>query len=216
MRIEIVADVICPWCFVGKRRFERAMALRPNLSVARAWRPFQLNPETPVEGLPRDIYLQAKFGAARNAARVHAALETAGTGEGIDFAFDRIRRTPNTVRAHRMIRLAAAAGAADELVEALFCGYFLSGLDIGDIDVLAALAVGVGLDEDATRAYLTGDSGTDEVLAEDRRARRLGIRAVPCIIFESGYAIAGAQEPEMFLPLFDLAAATAERAAAEA
>jgi predicted DsbA family dithiol-disulfide isomerase len=205
LRIDIVADLVCPWCFIGQRRLQRAVAMRPTLAVARTWRPFQLNPDLPLEGLPRELYLRLKFGGGRSAARIDAALVTAGTREGIDFAFERIRRTPNTLNAHRLVRLAAAAGRADAVVEALFHGYFTDGLDIGDLDVLAAIAAACGLDQTMTRAELAGGSGTAEVLAEEYRARRIGIDAVPCFIIAGDYALAGAQDPEVFLPLFDLA-----------
>jgi predicted DsbA family dithiol-disulfide isomerase len=209
MRIDIVSDVICPWCFIGKRRLERAMAMRPELEVRRRWRPFQLNPDMPADGMPRERYLAAKFGAERNSARIYANVAAAGKGEGIDFAFDRIRRTPNTVRAHRLIRLAAEEGIEDSVVEALFGAYFLDGRDIGDVETLTEIAARCGLDEAATRTHLAGPAGASEVRAEDQRARRLGIDAVPCFIIDGGYAIAGAQAPEMFLPLFDVATAAA-------
>ena len=216
MHIEIVSDVICPWCYIGKRRLERALARRPSLVVTRSWRAFQLHPELPIEGVPHGLYLAAKFGGSHNARRACAVLSTAGRGEGIDFAFDRIGRAANTLRAHRLIRFAADEGAGDDVVEALFRAYFFEGLDIGAIDVLAAIAGRAGLHCAAVRNYLAGAAGTREVLAEDRRARDLGIHAVPCFVLERGYAISGAQEPEMLLSLFDLASGIGNAAAAEA
>jgi predicted DsbA family dithiol-disulfide isomerase len=206
MHIDIVADVACPWCFIGKRRLERALALRPDIAATRSWRAFQLNPDMPAEGISREFYLAAKFGSPRQATRSYTTIAAAGRGEGIEFAFERIRRTPNTLRAHRLIRLAATEGFSDAIVEVLFHAYFVEGLDIGDIETLAAIAARAGLDYDATRTYLVSEAGVPEVLAEEGRARRLGIHAVPCFVLERGYAIAGAQEPEMFLPLFDIAA----------
>jgi predicted DsbA family dithiol-disulfide isomerase len=208
VHIDIVADVTCPWCFIGKRRMERALAMRPDLMATRSWRAFQLNPEMPPEGMPRERYVAAKFGGPRGAAQSEARIVAAGRAEGIEFAFAKIRRTPNTLRAHRLVRLAALSGSADILVEAMFRGYFLDGVDLGEIEALAALAASCGLDAAETRGWLAGDALAEEVLAEDRRARRLGIHAVPCFVIESGYAISGAQEPEMFLPLFDLATAS--------
>ena len=216
MHIDIVSDVICPWCYIGKRRLERALARRPGLAVTRSWRAFQLNPELPVEGIPHRLYLAAKFGNWQNAGRACAALCAAGRSEGIDFAFDRIRRAPNTLRAHRLIRLAAGEGAGDDVVEALFRAYFYDGLDIGDIDVLATIAGRAGLHFAGVRSYLAGEAGTQEVRAEDRRARRLGIHAVPCFVLDRGYAISGAQEPEMLLSLFDVAAGIGNGAGGEA
>jgi predicted DsbA family dithiol-disulfide isomerase len=206
MRIDIIADLICPWCYIGKRRLDRALAMRPDLPVTRVWRPFQLSPDLPPEGLPRDVFLHVKFGSARSAARIHNALATAGARDGIAFAFDKIRRAPNTLNAHRLVRLANVAGVGNEIVEALFRGYFIEGLDIGDIDLLAAIAADCGLDEIATRRKLATGVGAAEVVAEEHRARRAGIEAVPCFIIEGDFALSGAQEPEMFLPLFDLAA----------
>jgi predicted DsbA family dithiol-disulfide isomerase len=205
MHIDIVSDVVCPWCYIGKRRLERALARRPGLAVTRSWRAFQLNPDLPSEGVPHALYLAAKYGSSQNAGRTHAALSAAGRGEGIDFAFDRIGRAPNTLRAHRLVRLAADEGAGDDIVEALFHAYFLEGLDVGDIDILASIAGRTGFDHAGVRSYLAGDAGTNEVRAEDRRARHLGIHAVPCFVLERGYAISGAQDPEIFLSLFDVA-----------
>ncbi|HEX3862377.1 MAG TPA: DsbA family oxidoreductase [Stellaceae bacterium] len=215
MRIDIVADLTCPWCYIGKRRLERALAMRPALEVERVWRPFQLNPELAPAGVPRDLYLQLKFGGGRAAARMQAALTAAGLREGIALAFDRIHRTPNTVNAHRLIRLAAAADRSEPVVEALYRGYFVDGIDIGNLDALAAIAAACGLDRRLTRTMLAGDAGVTEVLAEEHRARRTGIEAVPCFIIEGDYALAGAQDAEMFLPLFDLAAGPRESAAAD-
>jgi predicted DsbA family dithiol-disulfide isomerase len=206
MHIDIVCDIVCPWCYIGKRRLERALARRPGLSVTRSWRAFQLNPDLPSEGVPHRFYLAAKFGSVPEARRAYAVLSAAGRAEGIDFAFDRIGRAPNTLRAHRLIHFAADEGVGDDVVEALFHGYLGEGLDIGDIDTLTAIAGRAGLHPAAVRDYLVGESGTQEVRAEDRRARQLGIHAVPCFVLERGYAISGAQEPELFLSLFDVAA----------
>lgn len=216
MQIDIVADVICPWCFIGKRRLERALALRPDLSATLSWHAFELNPDLPGDGVPHELHLTAKHGAGRTAERLYANLSAAGRAVGIGFAFERIRRTPNTLRAHRLIRLAAGEEHADRVVEALFQAYFIEGLDIGGIESLTAIAARAGFDEAEIRRYLISDAGTGEVRAEEDRARRLGIHAVPYFVLERGYAISGAQEPETFLPLFDIAAGPGGRAGAEA
>jgi predicted DsbA family dithiol-disulfide isomerase len=216
MHIDILADVICPWCFIGKRRLERALALRPDLSATVSWRAFQLNPDLPIEGIPREIYLSAKFGSATKAERLYAAITAAGRAEGIEFAFERIRHTPNTLRAHRLIRLAGDKGCAEPVVEALFQAYFIEGLDIGLTETLGELAGRAGLGRAETLEYLRGDAGTAEVRADQHRARRLGIHAVPYFVLARDYAISGAQEPEMFLPIFDIAAGIVEPAPAEA
>jgi predicted DsbA family dithiol-disulfide isomerase len=177
-----------------------------------AWRAFQLNPDMPADGMPRQEYLALKFGGNLQARRIYSAVEQAGAGEGIQFAFDRIKRTPNTVDAHRLIRFATAKDKTDDIVEALFRAYFLDGRDIGRREELAAIAGESGLDEDEARTFLDEGKGRDAILAEDRGARRAGIDGVPSFIVEGNYLLSGAQEPEFFLPLFDLALnkATAE------
>ena len=204
MHIDIVSDVVCPWCYIGKRRLEKALALRPEIEAEITWRPFQLNPDLPPEGVERQAYLAAKFGGNTHADRIYANVTEAGATVDIPFAFDRIRRTPNTRDAHRLLRYAAAAGSGERMVEALFRGYFVDGRDIGDRAVLAEIAGGVGLDAAEAGAWLASPAELEQVLAEDRSARRLGINAVPCFIFERQYAVSGAQEPEFFLPVFDL------------
>ena len=216
MRIDIIADVICPWCFVGKRRLEQALALRPDLAVTLSWRAFELNPDIPSEGVPHALYLSAKLGASGSAERLYASVCAAGRRVGIDFAFERVRRIPNTLHAHRLIHLAAKDGHAEPVVEGMFRAYFVKGLDTGDIDTLTAIAARAGLDPSEVRRYLASEAGTGEVRAEEQRARRLGIHAVPYFIVERGYAISGAQEPEVFLPLFDIAAGAGGRAASAA
>ncbi|HXC90738.1 MAG TPA: DsbA family oxidoreductase [Stellaceae bacterium] len=206
MHIDIHFDVACPWCFVGKRRLERALALRPGIVATRSWRAFQLNPDMPSEGVPRRFFLEAKFGGARQVLRSHAAIANAGRAEGIEFAFERIQRTPSTLRAHRLIRLAAAEGRGEPMVEELFRAYFIGGVDIGDSESLVMAAARLGFERGRIRSYLAGEDGIADVLAEEQRARQLGIHAVPCFVIEGGFAISGAHEPEMFLPLFDLAA----------
>ncbi|HVA35049.1 MAG TPA: DsbA family oxidoreductase [Stellaceae bacterium] len=204
MRIDIVADVICPWCFIGKRRLETALAQRPAIAPDITWRPFQLNPDMPAEGMPREAYLAAKFGGQAHAKRINQAAVDAGNSVGIPFAFEKIQRTPNTLAAHRLVRFAQREGRATELVDRLFAGYFIEGRDIGNSDVLAAIAGESGLDAATARAFLAGASERAEVLADDAGARRLGINAVPCFIFDGQYAISGAQEPAFFFPVFDL------------
>jgi len=213
MRIDIVADVICPWCFIGKRRLEAALAQRPAIAPDITWRPFQLNPDMPAEGIPREAYLAAKFGGQAHAKRINQAVVDAGAAIGIPFAFEKIERTPNTLAAHRLIRFAQRTDRATELVDRLFAAYFIEGRDIGDRDTLAAIAGDSGLDAAAAREFLAGTSERPEVTADDSGARRLGINAVPCFIFDGQYAISGAQEPPFFFPVFDLIQNGASRAA---
>lgn len=204
MRIDIVSDVICPWCYIGKRRLAKALQGRPELEPEITWHPFQLNPDMPPEGMARESYLTAKFGAREHAGRIYENITQVGAALGIPFAFDRIKITPNTRDAHRVIRFASAAGKADPVVEALFKAYFIDGRNLGDRTALAEVAGGAGLDREEVARHLASDAAVEEVLAEDMSARRIGINAVPCFIFERKYVVSGAQEPEFFSPLFDL------------
>ncbi|MBO6558980.1 MAG: DsbA family oxidoreductase [Nisaea sp.] len=203
-QIDIFSDVICPWCFIGKRRLERALKLRPVPDLTIQWRAFQLNPDMPVEGMSRQAYLENKFGGPERASQIYDNIRRMGDGEGIDFRFDLIQRTPNTVLAHRTINLATAMGTSDALVENLFNAYFIEGVDIGDLDNLVTLAEASGMDAEETRTWLEGKGGATEVMAETRFAYENGINGVPCFIFNRQYAVSGAQEPEAFFPLFDL------------
>ncbi len=209
MEIDIFSDTICPWCFIGKRRLERALAERPQPNLTVHWRAFQLNPDMPAEGMDRQHYLEVKFGGEANAKAIYDNVRAAGETEGIDFAFEAMKRTPNTVASHRLIRYAAGTagenGHQDGVVQALFDAYFLRGEDIGDLDVLTAAATAGGLDGPAARAFLETDAEAEAVRAEDRGARQAGISGVPCFIFGGRHALAGAHPPEVLHQLFDLA-----------
>jgi predicted DsbA family dithiol-disulfide isomerase len=204
MRIDVVSDVICPWCYIGKRRLASALRQCPEAAVEILWHPFQLNPDMPPEGMARERYIAAKFGGGQHASRIYQNVTDVGATVGIPFHFERIRVTPNTRDAHRLIRRATDAGDADAVVEALFNAYFIEGRDIGDRATLAEIAEEAGLDGEASARFLASPEGAEEVLAADMNARRIGINAVPCFIFERKYVVSGAQEPEFFLPLFDL------------
>ena len=204
MRIDIFSDVVCPWCFIGKRRLERALAERPQDQVEIHWRAFQLNPDMPVQGMPRQTYLQTKFGGPERATQIYNTIRENGKKEGLDFQFEKIGTTPNTVRAHRLIRFASERGASDALVEKLFTGYFYEGKNIGDVEALTDIAAEAGLDRAEAEEFLNGNDGVADVLAETRFAYENGINGVPCFIFDRRYALAGAQEPEAFFPLFEL------------
>lgn len=204
MIIDIVSDAICPWCYIGKRRLERALMQAPQSEVRIGWRPFQLNPDMPPEGMDRKDYLRAKFGNDSGGKRYEQVI-AAGREEGIAFAFDRIQRTPNTIVAHRLIRFSAGQNRQAELVERLFHGYFTEGLDIGDAGTLASLAEMVGIEKAKAVAFLASNEDDDTIRQEDAFARQIGIEGVPCFIINRQYAISGAQPPEAFLEVFDLA-----------
>ena len=204
MIIDIVSDAICPWCYIGKRRLERALQQSPQPELQIGWRPFQLNPEMPPEGIARREYLQAKFGDPTGGKRYDSIVEL-GREEGIPFAFDRIQRTPNTILAHRLIRYATRTGQQDAMVETLFRGYFTEGRDIGQLDTLVELAASAGLAERDVATYLAGKEDEETIRSEDAFARQIGIQGVPCFIIDRQYAVSGAQPPEAFLEIFQLA-----------
>lgn len=214
MRIDIISDTICPWCFIGKRRLERALALRPDLEPEIAWHPFQLNPDMPPEGLDRDLYLSLKFGGAARAADLYRLVGEAGAAEEIDFNFAAIKRTPNTLASHRLVHFAGRQGVQDAVVENLFQAYFLDGRDIGRMRVLVEIAAESELEAGAVRRYLDSDQDLHLVRAEDVRARQIGVTGVPCFIVDGRYAISGAQEPRVFLQVFAVAEQAATATAA--
>lgn len=217
IQIDVFSDPICPWCYIGKKRLDEVVALRPNVPIEIRWRAFQLNPDMPTIGMERRAYLNAKFGGAERADQVYGHIKQVGQDVGIDFRFDAIPRTPNTIDAHRLIRKAQEAGrqVAEAVVSRLFRAYFLDGVDIGDTEALIAVAADAGMDTDALRTYLESNEDRKEVQAEDVFGRRLGINGVPCFIVAGKYALSGAQEPEAFLPLIDMAVEEARKAAAE-
>ena len=190
LSIEIYSDVVCPWCYVGKRRLERALSQLPAVPVQTIWRPFELNPTMPKEGMDRAAYLEAKFGSVDAFQHLEEHVVAAGVSAGIAFAFERIVRTPNTFLAHRLIWYAGQQGRQDEIVDALFSGYFEEGADIGSPSVLAELAASAGL---KATSFLAADEGAAEVKAEEAAGHRLGIRAVPYFVLNNSYGISGAQ-----------------------
>jgi predicted DsbA family dithiol-disulfide isomerase len=205
MELDIFSDTICPWCLIGKRRLERALAQRPQPDLKIRWRAFQLNPDMPAAGMDRKLYLATKFGGPENASSVYDRIREAGASEGIDFDFDGIGHTPNTVDSHRLIRFADRNGCQDAVVEGLFQAYFLNGRNIGDREVLVSIAAANGLNAEATENYLATTEDADAIRAEDAQARAVGINGVPCFIFNGRHALPGAQSPEVFFQLFDLA-----------
>lgn len=204
VNLDLYADLVCPWCFIGKRRLEQAMASRPEIDLQIRWRAFQLNSDMPADGMLRKNYLAAKFGNRYRSDKIYEHVRRIGKTLGIAFEFDRIQRMPNTVNAHRLVRLADDYGQASHIVETLFAAYFLHGLDIGNIDVLVTLGADAGLDKKETESYLRSNEDKADVREEDLHARQLGIQGVPCFMFDNQYILSGAQEPATFYPLFDL------------
>ena len=207
MKVNVIIDTVCPWCYIGKRRFEQALALRPDLDVKLAWRAFLLNSEMPAGGIARNLYLTRKFGSEARIRRIYGAIEEAGQSVEINFAFDRIARTPNSVDSHRLIRFAERTGKADAMVETLFIEYFINGRDIGSRPVLLDFGRKLDLDVEGLRDYLDSEEGVRSIYDENSRAHRLGVNGVPSFVFNEKMVISGAQEPQVLASMIDAAIA---------
>ena len=204
-RIDVISDVICPWCYIGKRQLERALDILEAQHKQRftvAWHPFQLNPEMPAEGVDRTQYRIAKFGSAERSRQMDERITETAAGVGLAFHLDRLTRTPNTVKAHRLIRFAGQNGVQDGVVEALFNAYFCNGADVGDDRVLADVGQQGGLEYDSVLAMLAGDEGRREVLAGDQMARNCGINGVPSFALQGHVLFSGAVPAEEMAETF--------------
>jgi predicted DsbA family dithiol-disulfide isomerase len=213
--VDVVSDVVCPWCYIGKRRLEAAIAQmreeEPDLPFEVRWHPFQLNPDLPAQGVDRKAYLEAKFGGPERAKQVYERVTAAGRSVGIPFDFDAIERQPNTLDAHRLVAWAQSRneGDTDALVEGLFRANFLEGRYVGSVDELVALAGEAGFDAADARAFLESGALKDVVADSDRRAREMGIGGVPFFIFDGKTALSGAQEPSAIVAAIQQARAAA-------
>ena len=205
MKIDIISDTVCPWCFIGKRRLERALAMRPNITAEITWHPFQLNPEMPPDGIERQIYLKAKFGSSERAKDIYRAVDQASVGEKLDLQLDDIKRMPNSLQSHRLLHYARRHEKQDVVAENLFQSYFFYGIDIGSIAHLIKIAAESGLDGEDVRSYMESSEDIELVRGHDIQSRKLGVSGVPCFIIAEEYAISGAQESEVFLQVFDAA-----------
>jgi predicted DsbA family dithiol-disulfide isomerase len=208
LRIEVVSDVVCPWCYIGKRRLEKALALvEGSLAPQISWLPFQLNPGMPAEGMPRAEYRRAKFGSLERGRELDARVAAEGRSEGIDFALERIERTPNTFAAHQLIDLAQQEGAGAPVVDALFRAYFEEARDVGDRGVLLGIAESAGLARAQVEARWADAAEARRVAELEDSMKALGISGVPTFILERKFGVSGAQPAEA------LAAAMREAAA---
>lgn len=203
MRVDIYSDTVCPWCFLGKRRLELAVAARPQYEIQIIWRPFELNPEVPVEGVEVPVFNAAKAVDLARLAETNAELKRLGEASGIDFRFDLIQRVPNTRRSHLLIALAGRSGVQGAVKDRIMRAYFEEGCDIGDLEELVRLGAEAGLPEGAARKALILRAGQDGVVAAERHAQVLGITGVPTFIFDGTYTISGAQEVQIFARVFD-------------
>jgi predicted DsbA family dithiol-disulfide isomerase len=196
VRIDIVSDVVCPWCFIGKKRLEDAVAMKPDVPVELHWRPYFLNDWIPREGISREQYLTTKFGSVERYNGIAQRVAAAAQAEGLTYAMDKISRQPNTLDAHRLIRWAGDIGKAAEMKQTLMDFYFTQGADLTDRDTLVRAASAVGLDAEKVRADLSSDKDVAEIEREAEAAKESGIQGVPMFIFDGRFAVSGAQAPE--------------------
>jgi predicted DsbA family dithiol-disulfide isomerase len=194
VKIAVISDVVCPWCYLGKRRLERALA-ETGVEAEVSWLPYELNPDMPPQGMPRTDYRARKFGAERSA-ELDAQMQERGADEGVTFAFDRMTRTPNTRRAHALIARAGEIGLGNEMAEELFRAYFEDGADVGDPATLISSATTVGMDEGMARAVIDDDEIRQAVAALEAGATQMGVSGVPFFIIEEKFAVSGAQPVE--------------------
>jgi len=205
--IDAVSDILCPWCFIGKRRLAKALDLVPDIPVTTRWRPFQLDDTLPPEGKDYRQYHDDKFGSPHDVDALRSRVIRAGAEEGIPFAFDKVVRAPNTLNAHRLIRWAGPAGVQDALVERLFSLLFVEGADLTQLATLAGAAAACDLDFDHAMELLASDQDVETVREDVGLARRMGVNSVPCFIVDNRYAVLGAQPPETIADAIRQAAA---------
>jgi len=216
MPIDVVSDVVCPWCFIGKRRLEKALALRPDIAAEVRWRPYFLNDWIPREGIDRRTYLETKFGSAERYAAIAERVAAAARSEGLDYALDKIARQPNTLDCHRLILWARNTSDAGRMKQRLMELYFSAGADLTDVEVLVGAAVDCGMDGEVVRKLLESDADVERVEREARAAKEAGVDGVPCFIFGNVLAVSGAQDPAYLADAMGRAAAEYAKGAARA
>jgi len=203
VKLDIMSDPICPWCYIGKTHFDGALAQRPDHPFLITWHPFQLNPEMPKEGVDRRAYLEGKFGGKEGAIKAYAPVVEHAEKAGLSINFEGIQKTPNTLDAHRLIHWAGIEGHQNAVVDALFTAYFVDGRDIGDADVLADIADSCGMDASVVLRLLGTDEDRHDIVDRDAAARGMGITSVPTFIVASQHAVPGAQPTELWLKVLD-------------
>ncbi|UWQ30649.1 MULTISPECIES: DsbA family oxidoreductase [unclassified Leisingera] len=198
VKLDILSDPICPWCYIGKTHLDKALAEVPDHPFVIEWHPFQLNPDMPREGMDRRDYLERKFGGKEGAVKAYAPVVEHAEKAGLTINFEAMTRTPNTLDAHRLIHWAGIEGKQTEVVDALFQAYFVDAKDIGDHTVLAGVAREAGMDADVAARLLQGDSDIQAIQDRDAHSRKMGVRSVPTFIVASQHAVPGAQPPELW------------------
>ena len=204
MRIEIIFDTICPWCFLGKRRLEKALLQKPTIRATIIWNAFLLNPHLPPEGIDRQTYLKATFGNKTKSNRIFESINEAGKPLGINFQFGNIKRLPNTINSHRFVRFAGQQGRASDAVEALFQAYFSRGMDTGNRTVLYELAEELGFEKAGLRNYFHSNEDLEDIRDQNARAHQLGINGIPAFVIDGEFSISGAQEPQVLSRLLEV------------
>ncbi|MGO4914867.1 DsbA family oxidoreductase [Pseudogemmobacter sp. W21_MBD1_M6] len=198
VKLDIISDPICPWCYIGKTYLDRALANHPDHPFVIEWHPFQLNPEMPAGGMDRRDYLEHKFGGRDGAVRVYGQIAKTAEDAGIEIDFAAIKRTPNTIDAHRLIHWAGIEGRQTAVVSKLFDAYFKQGLDIGDKDILADIADSAEMDAAVFRKLLASDADLADLRARDAHSRQMGVTGVPTFVVAQQHALSGAQPPELW------------------
>lgn len=197
-KIDIISDPICPWCYIGKAQLDRALAENPDHPFLIEWHPFQLNPDMPSDGMDRRAYLEGKFGGKEGAVRAYAPVVENAKAAGLEIDFEAMKRTPNTIDAHRLIHWAGIEGRQTAAVSALFKAYFQDGRDIGDSEVLADIADGIGMDAAVVAKLLNSDADIDDIKARDAHSRKMGVNSVPTFVVAGKHAVPGAQPVELW------------------
>lgn len=198
IKLDIMSDPICPWCYIGKTYLDRALEQNPDHPFVIEWHPFQLNPDMPAEGMDRRAYLEAKFGGKEGAVKAYAPVVEHAQKAGLKIDFEAMKRTPNTLNAHRLIHWAGIEGRQTAAVSALFKAYFVEGRDIGDTDTLADIADGIELDAAVIRRLLDTDADQQQIIDRDAHSRKMGITSVPTFIVAGKHAVPGAQPPDLW------------------
>ncbi|WP_424833520.1 DsbA family oxidoreductase [Ruegeria sp.] len=198
VKLDIMSDPICPWCYIGKTHLDKALADVPNHPFVIEWHPFQLNPDMPDGGMDRRAYLEQKFGGKDGAVRAYAPVVEHAENAGLSIDFEGMKRTPNTLDAHRLIHWAGIEGKQNDVVDALFNAYFVEARDIGDHEVLGDIADGVGMDAAVVQKLLKSDSDREDIRNRDAHSRQMGVNSVPTFIVANQHAVPGAQPPELW------------------
>lgn len=203
VQLDIVSDPICPWCYIGKTLLNQALEQRPDHGFVQQWHPFQLNPDMPAEGMDRRAYLEGKFGGKDGAVRAYAPVVERAEAAGLQINFEGITHTPNTINAHRLIHWAGIEDRQTPVVMQLFKAYFEEGQDIGDLDVLADIADGVGMDAAVVRKLLQSDADLEDIRKRDAQFREMGVTGVPTFIVGGQHAVPGCQPAELWIKVID-------------